>query len=1526
MKRISFRQGITLVLFVQLLLLLWSGIYLYVDQARTSQLSDAYLRLDSAAALATGELNGWISEGVRAVAEAQHLAFLHPDWAETPTLAQLVALPSTQADFVAFIAHHPALDIVSLLDSQTGITLLSNHPDRLLHDHSQDALFLKGQSGISISPLMQPQGGHLATYAISAPIHGAGEQNIAVIVVELNPQYIIGNLPLSQIQTEQDQPDSSNQLGDLHLYVVPPQGDLMLQLQPYGTVPIADLGADTAALVQADKVGHTATQLVTGEHILMVHRPLSTFDASVLVWMERATALAGIRRIGYYLFFVALFAILFLALVSHYVTFWLLAPLRRIADGARRLQAGQMAHRMEVDRSDEFGQLAQTFNEMAASLQAGYGQLEEQVRDRTADLTAQNRQLQEEIQDRQRAEVALRQREKAYWDLFEHAPISLWQEDFSAVKRRIDELTATGVTDLAAYFGHHEEELETLWLQIRILNVNQATLRMMRAESKDLLLAGLRPLYTTSQRAAFLTQLEALAQGRTHLEFPSISTRMDGEIAYNNIYWSISPGHERDASNVLVAIHDVTELKQASDLNRLQSAALNAADNSIVITDHKSVIKWVNPAFTRLTGYTLAEAMGATPNILYSGRHPDGFYAELWKTVTAGKVWRGVIQNRHKDNHIYLEEQTITPVIASDGQISHFIAIKQDVTDQIRIEDSLKRQLNELQVLQTIATLGTQIPDEDAIIQRATQVIGNTFYPDHFGVVLLEPNGRFLRPHASYQGVDEEALTWRLAITEGVAGQVVSTGQSLCIGDVTKDARFLPATQASRSELCVPLMVGKKVLGVINAESHKVDAFGLEDERLLATIAGQLATAIERARLFAEAKQRNQELTSLHDLSLSIGGILKSDDLLRYLAERLSQLVTPDSLFVALYDEIQDSVRLEVVWEEGRFLEDHQGTEIPLSEGGLTNWVIKNRQALLVNDLLDDDAPVAPRHITRPARSWLGVPLMVRGQIIGAISVQSFQPGRFLPSHQRFMESLASQAAIAIENATLFDQIQDLLSHTQAQAQQVQQIIETVPEGVLLLDARYRVVLANPTAQGHLAILTGQERPETITVLGDLSIHELLNPLAVGEKRAREVVTSGAERRIFEVDARPMQQENALTGWVMVVRDVTQERRHQEYLHAQERLATVGQLAAGIAHDFNNIMGAIVLYAQMLNRQATLSPKHSDYLHTIRDQAHHASNLIRQILDFSRRSTIERKPLDLDPFMHSLVKMLARTLPENIEVILPQTNLTSPLWVMADTTRLQQAMMNLAVNARDAMPGGGHLAFAMTRLNLDKSAPPPLPDMPPGHWIGVRVTDSGEGINPQILSHIFEPFYSTKPKDKGTGLGLAQVYGIVKQHDGFIGVESQLGEGTTFTLYLPAMRSTANKEEELADEDRMIGGNGTILIVEDNTAARVALEDVLAGMGYAVLSAVNGEEALAIYAEHQSAIALVLSDMVMPKLGGVELFHALVKRNPGVKLIIMTGYPLDDGGANLLEQGILDWLPKPFNAGNLAKKVAAALG
>ncbi len=1215
-----------------------------------------------------------------------------------------------------------------------------------------------------------------------------------------------------------------------------------------------------------------------------------------------------------------------IGLVSHYLTVWLLASLRRIAESAHRLRAGQMDFRIEVDRTDEFGQLALTFNEMAASLEASYARLEDQVRDRTAELTRQNQQLQDEILERKRAESALAQQEIAYRDLFEYAPVDLWLEDYSEIKPRIDELVAAGITELTVYFSQHQEELDALWEQVRILDVNQSTMRTLHATHKEQLMPRLRPMQNDEQRRSFAAQLETLAQGRTRHESSSTSTRLDGEKTFSHIQWSVTPGHEHDASKVLVVIHDLTELKQASDLNHLQSTALHATVNSIVITDRAGTIQWVNPAFTRLTGYTAEEAIGNTPRLLRSIYHPKEFYDSLWQTITSGQVWRGVIHNRHKDGTIYLEQQTITPVYGNGDEISHYVAIKHDVTEQVRTEEALRRKLDELQVLQTIATLGTQMPDEETIIQKVTQVIGETFYPDHFGIMLLDPSGRYLLPHASYQGVAREALAWRVALSEGVAGYVASTGLPLRVGDVTQDARFLPATLTSRSELCVPLLVEGAVLGVINAESQEMDAFGPEDERLLVTIAGQLATAIERARLFAEAQERNQELTTLHDLALSIGGILKADDLLRFLAERLRKLMDPDTIIFVMYDEVRDMMRVAVLWEEGHYLDKMLGVEIPLEEGGLTKWVIGNRSPLLIADLDNNDSPATPRHITRASRSWLGVPLMVRGQIIGAVSVQSFEPGRFNLGHQHFMESLASQAAIAIENATLFDEIQGLLSHAQAQTQQVQQIIETVPGGVLLLDTNYRVVLGNPTALEQLSILTGHSNPEIITFLGNLTITDLLNPLAKSEDLTREVIAPGEPQQIFEVDARPMQRENVYTGWVVVLRDVTQDRRHQEYLHAQERLATVGQLAAGIAHDFNNIMGAIVLYAQMLNRQADLSPKHKDYIKTIREQAQHATNLIRQILDFSRRSVIERQPLDLEPFLASMTKLLTRTLPENIEVVFQSESQQIPVRILGDATRLQQAMMNLAVNARDAMPKGGHLSFTLgTPLTLEASSHPPLPDMPRGKWVQIQVKDSGEGITAQNLAHIFEPFYSTKPRDKGTGLGLAQVYGIVKQHEGYIGVESHVGEGTTFHLYLPVVGQETDAELEGFDGDQLIGGSGTILIAEDNHAARVALQHLLEGLGFEVLAAADGEEALAIYGEHGAEITVVLSDMVMPKLGGMGLYQALVKQNPQIKLIIMTGYPQEDGGTQLLEQGIVDWLPKPFGAEDLMAKLSAAL-
>jgi PAS domain S-box-containing protein len=1258
--------------------------------------------------------------------------------------------------------------------------------------------------------------------------------------------------------------------------------------------------------------------------VLASFRSVTGLEASVVVVAERIPMTENLRQSYWILILtVSLIAALIWAMTS-LLTSWLLRPLQRITASAKILQSGDLGHRATVSGHDEFDQLAHTLNDMAASIQTSYQRLEEQVAQRTAELSQRNQELQREIQEREHAQAILGMQEASFQDLFEHAPIALWREDFSQVKLEVDLLVAAGVTDLIAYYLARPEELDALWAMITVLNVNQTCVNVMGAEDKSELMPKMRPLQTQSSQHAFLQQVQALAQGKTHLVIESETTRMDGQPLFVRVEWSISPGHEETAASVLVATVDITDLRQATEQIRLQSTALSAAANAIVITDHQGIIQWVNPAFTRLTGYPKGEAHGSQLSLLSSGHQNSQFYEELWTTITSGQVWRGTLRNRHKDGHIYIEEQTITPVRNETDQITHFVAIKQDVTERVQIEESLKRQLEELRIVQLVASLGTNVSNEDEIIEQVTHLIGTQFYPDHFGVMLLEPETSSLAPHASYHGVSEDALTWRVRLGEGVAGRVASSGQAMRLDDVAQDPIFLSATDGIRSELCVPVKVGEKILGIINAESKQVAAFTTNDERLLSTIAGQLAIAIERARLFSEVQRRNLELTILYDLSLAISGILRSEDLLRYLADHMRTILKPQSLFIALLDEETDRMEVAVAWEEGTDLAEIESLKIRLDDAGLTGWVLKNRTPLLVSDLLKEDLPVAPRHMTgQVARSWLGVPMFVRDHMIGVISVQSFEPHRYGESHLSFVEALASQAAIAIENARLFDQSQGLLAQTRGQAQQMRRIIATLPDGVILLSHDHRVIMTNPTADTYLAMLTGQKNPERLTHLGTLQIASLLDRHAPLDRPSVDVVMLGADPQTFEVYARPILPDEDETGWVVVIHNVTEDRQRQAYQQAQERLATVGQLSAGIAHDFNNILGAIVLYAQMLKRQTDLPEKYQNYLVTISDQANHATNLIRQILDFSRRSIMKRTQVDLVPFLTDLVRLLSRTLPDNIQVSLGVDTVSAQ--ISADETRLQQALMNLAVNARDAMPDGGTVRFELMALEIDDVHSAPLPDMPPGRWLRLTVSDTGLGMSQDVQTHLFEPFYSTKDRGKGTGLGLAQVYGIVKQHDGFIDVKSQEEEGTTFSIYLSAL-----DEPEVAKGDHTVegtaGGNGeTILVAEDNPASRMALGDVLSGLGYHVLLAEDGQEALEIYQSQSDQVDLILSDMVMPNMGGVDLYRHLVQERSELKLIIMTGYPLQDGGAEMLQQGIIDWIAKPFSTEELAAKLASAL-
>ncbi len=517
----------------------------------------------------------------------------------------------------------------------------------------------------------------------------------------------------------------------------------------------------------------------------------------------------------------------------------------------------------------------------------------------------------------------------------------------------------------------------------------------------------------------------------------------------------------------------------------------------------------------------------------------------------------------------------------------------------------------------------------------------------------------------------------------------------------------------------------------------------------------------------------------------------------------------------------------------------------------------------------------------------------------------------------------------------------------------LQDIADSMPSALITLDSAGQVLTWNPAAE----TLTGQ----TVDQVQGQSLWQVCPELARYRDLFESVLHEGqvahqykerlalGPRIIYrDVSVFPLKAGD-LEGAVLRIDDVTQRVQLEEMTIQSAKMASVGQLAGGIAHDFNNIMAVIALYAQMLAQTKGLSLRDQERAATINQQAHHATSLIRQILDFSRQSVLERQALDLLPLLKEQVKLLERTLPENIEIELdygPALGgaegpdeasallLDSTLFIVnADPTRIQQVFMNLAVNARDAMSTGGRLRIGLEHIQVEDAKSAPMPEMQTGEWVRATVADGGSGIPPDVLPHIFEPFFTTKEPGKGTGLGLAQVYGIVTQHEGHIDVSTQVGKGTTFTLYLPALLTAREETPVRKTHNPDVGQGRTLLVVEDNAAVREALRDALESLNYRVLEASDGHEALAVFEQYRGdpstdpgqGIELVLTDLVMPVMGGQALFYALRQRDLAVKIVLMTGHPLEEKIERLRSEGLVGLLKKPLDLGQLAQVVARAL-
>jgi len=612
------------------------------------------------------------------------------------------------------------------------------------------------------------------------------------------------------------------------------------------------------------------------------------------------------------------------------------------------------------------------------------------------------------------------------------------------------------------------------------------------------------------------------------------------------------------------------------------------------------------------------------------------------------------------------------------------------------------------------------------------------------------------------------------------------------------------------------------------------------------------------------------------------------------LQDALSQVFSP-VFDITHVDSLNDGLQ-HLAWEDfdvvflDLSLPDGSGVEILLQ----VQAVAPNRPILVMTGLDDED--IAVRAMQKGAQDYL-----VKGKVDQEVLVRAIR--------------------YSIERKKTEVERQRLVRRAQTQSLLVRRILDTVKEGILTLNARREVVMANPAGHLYLARLAGARVGDELTRLGDRPISELLDQ--TDKILPFEVVLESENKQVFEVHVNPSPLGQKEDGCTLLIRDVSDARQIQLRVQKQERQAAVGQLASGIAHDFNNILGAILLYTEMLIESPNMGDKDRERLSTIMEQSQRAAALTRQILDFSRSGLIEPHRIDLVPFLEQVAKLLGRTLPENIRLFLVRNE--NQFIVNADPVRLQQVLMNLAVNSRDALPEGGELRIKLENLQVNENNPTSAPELPEGDWVRITVSDNGIGIPEDVLPHIFEPFFTTKAPGEGSGLGLAQVYGIISQHDGFVDVESEDGRGTAIFIYLPAQAGPVEDVVVIEKPSQDGHSREKLLVVEDDRTARTAVSEALRAYNYEVLSASNGAEALKLIEKEKGKFDLVLSDLIMPGMSGVELYKRLNEDYPDIEVMVMTGYPLKEDTRELLEHGGVTWLAKPMHMRSLVRAIQKVL-
>jgi len=796
--------------------------------------------------------------------------------------------------------------------------------------------------------------------------------------------------------------------------------------------------------------------------------------------------------------------------------------------------------------------------------------------------------------------------------------------------------------------------------------------------------------------------------------------------------------------------------RQAQEQLHLQSQALAAAANGILITDKDGSVLWANPAFSTLTGYALDEVLGKNPRFLKSDRHEPLFYEDLWQTIVSGRVWKGEEVNRRKDGSEYDIEQVITPVRNADGAITRFIAIQQDISDRKRAEAVLRER-------SSLATLTADV------------------------------------------GL---ALTTSFTLREML---------ELCTGSLVRN------------------------LGAAFARVWTLN----ERENVL-------------------------------ELQASSG----------------------------LYTHI-----------------DGPHGRVPVGKFKI-GLIAQQRQPLLTNDVLDDPRIGDRKWARREGLiSFAGYPLVLDDRLVGVVAIFARQP--LNEATLDAMAAVANQIALGIVRKRTEDSLR-------ATNEKLKSLVRASPLAIVAVDPDLKVLEWNPAALRIFGWTEAEVLGEPIPIIPEAEKTEIR--AAVRAERASELPTEQRVQRLKKdgslVDvslwSAPLcDSHGGIVGSLRLMADITERIRLEDQFRQAQKMEAVGRLAGGVAHDFNNLLTVIGGFADVALEGLDPSDGVAENIQEIKKASDRAASLTRQLLAFSRRQILASEIVDLNTLILDTQKMLSRLLGEDVELRLALADGLGR--IEADPGQIEQILMNLAVNARDAMPTGGQLVIETRNLTLDSAFANQHFETHEGEYVLLAVTDTGIGMDAATQSHIFEPFFTTKSKGKGTGLGLATIYGIVKQSHGSISVYSEPGQGTSFKIYFPRVGKSASNQLTTDGRVTKLQGTETILLAEDEDMLRGLAVRVLAKNGYQIVPARNGAEAIEQLETYAGPIHLLVTDVIMPKASGREVAEHAAQKFPAMKVLYISGYTDDAVVLNGVLAANVAFLQKPFSPDTLVRKVRQVL-